>query len=430
MFEFSIVNGILVVMAIVAIAAISSLIYSAIKKTDVQDSTSDPKLETNYKNQVQMLSDKYSPVASARRPVTDLLSTNVMPDFEQCFVNFYSLGCRYTGYIGPMNEGYWDPDLAVQTSVNAGCRTFVLEIDYMDECKGETVQYFPRIVVRDVQGKMRIKYNSNRPICNSPQHSNIRDVCEKINFYAFADSCQNSSDPVVIVLYFLRQPPGSYKSKTVLDYYSNVAKALAPFQNRLLNNELDGGTYYRQKQEGRLLINNIKEYNNKVLIFSNANLTGFRETQIYGPTEDLDFLTNLRLLYTQTKLGITENDGAAPFGILETAEDYLVIPPDRTDEVVEATKLRWTICFSQDPSKPVTKDVYNKITSTFGVHCVPIMVFDTAASDFMFKDDKFKTYSFIPKPEPLRYIKPPVVTPAEPNPSTDAKGGMLRSPTV
>ena len=108
----------------------------------------------------------------------------------------------------------------------------------------------------------------------------------------------------------------------------------------------------------------------------------------------------------------------------------MVIPPDRTDEVVEATKLRWTICFSQDPSKPVTKDVYNKITSTFGVHCVPIMVFDTAASDFMFKDDKFKTYSFIPKPEPLRYIKPPVVTPAEPNPSTDAKGGMLRSPTV
>jgi hypothetical protein len=430
MFEFSILNGILVVIVIVAISAISSIVYSAIKKTDVQDSTSEPKLETNYKNQVQMLSDRYSPVASARRPVTDLLSTNVMPEFEQCFVNFYSLGCRYTGYIGPMNEGYWDPDLAVQNAVNAGCRTFVLEIDYMDECKGETVQYFPRIVVRDVQGKMRIKYNSNRPICNSPQHSNIRDVCEKINFYAFADSCQNSTDPVVIVLYFLRQPPGSYKSKTVLDYYSNVAKALSPFQNRLLNNELDGGTYYRQKQEGRLLINNIKEYNNKVLIFSNANLTGFRETQIYNPSEDLDFLTNLRLLYTQTKLGITENDGAAPFGILETAEDYLIVPPDRTDEVAEATKLRWTICFSQDPSKPVTKDVYNKITSTFGVHCVPIMMFDTAASDFMFTDDKFKTYSFIPKPEPLRYIKPPVVTPAEPNPSTDAKGGMLRSPTV
>lgn len=411
-------------------AVIGFVIWRKIKDTDVQDSTSDHKLEAKYKNQVTMLSNRYNPVASARRPVTDLLNQNVMPESQQCFVNFYSLGSRYTGYIGPMDEGYWDPDLAVQLAVNAGCRTFVLEIDYLDECKGETIKYFPRIVVRDIQGKMRIKYNSNRPICNSPKYSNIRDVCEKINYYAFASGVQNATDPVVIVLYFLRQPPGSYKSKTVLDYFSNVAKALSPFQNRLLNNELDGGTYYRQTQEGRLLINNIKEYSGKVLIFSNANTVGFRETQIYSPNEDLDFLTNLRLFYNQTKLGITDNTGAAPFGILETAEDFMIIPSDRTDEIAENTKLRWTICFSQDPSKSVTKDTYDKITSTFGVHCVPILVFDTGANQFMFTDQTFKTYSFIPKPEPLRYIKPPVVIPAEPSPLTDAKQGLLRSPTI
>ena len=280
-----------------------------------------------------MLSNKYNPIASARRPVTELLSQNVMPESQECFVNFYSLGCRYTGYIGPMNEGYWDPDLAVQLAVNAGCRTFVLEIDYLDECDGETIKYFPRIVVRDAQGKMRIKYNSNRPICNSTQHSYIRDVCEKINFYAFASGCQNSSDPVVIVLYFLRQPPGSYKSKTVLDYYSNVAKALSPFQNRLLGNELDGGTYYRQKQEGRLLINNITDYNGKVLIFSNANTSGFRENQTYSPMEDLDYLVNLRLSYTQTQLGVTSNDSGSSFGILQTVEavsyTHLTLPTKR-----------------------------------------------------------------------------------------------------
>jgi hypothetical protein len=412
------------------IGLIATVIWAALKKTDSQDSTSDHKLEAGYKSQVALLSGKYNPTASSRRPVTDLLAGTDVPDAQQCLVNFYSLGCRYTGYIGPMNEGYWDPDLAVQLAVNAGCRTFVLEIDYLDECSGDTVKYFPRIVVRDAQGKMRIKYNSNRPICNSPQHSNIRDVCEKINYYAFASSCQNATDPVIIVLYFLRQPPGSYKSKTVLDYYSNVAKALAPFQNRLLGNELDGGTYYRQKQEGRLLINNIKEYSGKVLIFSNANTIGFRETQVYTPAEDLDFLTNLRLFYTQTKLGVTDNSGAAPFGILETAEDYMIVPADRTDEVAEATKLRWTVCFSKDPSQPVSKDTYNKITSTFGVNCVPIMMFNTDANDFMFTDQAFKKYSFMPKPEPLRYIKPPVVIPAEPNPSTDAKQGLLRTPTV
>ena len=430
MIELSWQNIIMFVGVVSLITFIAITVYSAINKDDVQSSTSNHRLENGYKNQVTLLSEKYNPVASAKRPVTDLLNQNVMPESEQCLVNFFSLGARYTGYIGPMNEGYWDPDIAIQIAINAGCRTFVLEIDYLDECDGETIKYFPRIVVRDVQGKMRIKFNSNRPICNSPQHSNIRDVCDKINFYAFAAGCQNATDPVIIVLYFLRQPPGSYKSKTVLDYYSNVAKALAPFQNRLLNNELDGGTFYRQKQEGRLLINKITDYNGKVLVFSNANTNGFRESQLYSPMEDLDFLVNLRLMYTQTKLGITENDSGAPFGILETAEDYLIIPPDRTDEVAEATKLRWTICFSRDPSVTVTKDTYNKITSTFGVHCVPVTLFDTVNEDFMFQDNTFKKYSFIPKPEALRYINPPVVIPAEPNPNTDAKGGMLRAPTV
>jgi hypothetical protein len=430
MFEFSLVNAFAIVLALLMTIFIGLLIYRAIKKTDVQDSQSDHKLETNYKNQVKLLSDRYNPVSSAKRPVTDLLSQNVMPEAEQCFVNFYSLACRYTGYIGPMDEGYFDPDLAVQLAVNAGCRTFILEIDYLDECKGEAVKYFPRLVVRDAQNKLRIKYNSNLPICNSALQSNIRDVCEKINYYAFAPSAQNASDPVVIVLYFLRQPPGSYKSKTVLDYYSNVAKALAPFQNRLLKNELDGGTYYRQSQEGRLLINNIKDYSGKVLIFSNANTMGFRESQVYSPNEDLDFLTNLRLMYTQTKLGVTENGSTAPFGILETAEDYMIVPPDRTEEVADATKLRWTVALSSDPSKPVNQQIYDKITSTFGVHCVPVLLFDTKDNEYMFTDKTFKTYSFIPKPEPLRYIKPPIVIPAEPNPSTDAKGGMLRAPTI
>jgi hypothetical protein len=426
-FKSNIIIGLIILFIMVFIGLI---VWIAVAKRDVQKSSGNYKLETNYKNQVKLLSDKYNPVSSARRPVTDLLNQNVMPQAEECFVNFYSLGCRYTGYIGPMNEGYFDPDLAIQLAVNSGCRTFILEIDYLDECKGDTIKYFPRLVVRDAQNKLRIKYNSNLPLCNSPIHSNIHDVCEKINFYAFSPSSQNASDPLIIVLYFLRQPPGSFKSKTVLDYYSNVAKALSPFQNRLLNNELDGGTYYRQSQEGRLLINNIKEYSGKVLIFSNANTTGFRESQLYSPNEDLDFLTNLRLMYTQTKLGVTESGTTAPFGILETAEDYIIVPPDRTDEVAEATKLRWTICFSQDPSKSISQDIYNKITNTFGIHCVPILLFDTKNNEYMFTDKTFKTYSFIPKPEPLRYIKPPVVIPAEPNPSTDAKHGMLRSPTI
>lgn len=384
--------------------------------------------EKEYKQQLAMLSDTFWSKADGKRPVADSLSKINMKPEQQNFVNFYALGCRYPGYVGPMTDGYIDADVGVQTAVKAGCRVFVLDIDYLDDCNGEeATSYFPRLVVRDIQGKLIIKASGNQPMCNTDLSSNLREICEKINFYAFSDSCQQSTDPVVIVLYFQRQPPGSYKSKTVLDYFSHVAKALQPFQDRMLTNELDGGTFYRQKQENRLLINNIKDYKGKVLIFSNANTTGFREVQTYSTDEDLDYMTHLRLSYTQTKLGVTDNDSGASFGILQTAEDFTVIPSDRTDEVMEHTKLRWTICLPKDPGASVSKEVYEQITKTFGVHCVPAVLFDPASA-YLFEDSLFKTYGFLPKPEGIRYIKPPVVTPAKPNPSTDAKQGMLRAP--
>ena len=412
-----------IILAIVVIYYLSRLAAS-------YESFANPdfKSEPEYKAQLELLSKKYSSKADAKRPVSDLLSTIDMPEVQQNFVNFYALACRYPGYIGPMNEGYIDPDIGIQNAVQAGCRVFMLDIDYLDDCTEAATKYFPRLVVRDSQGKIVIKYSGNLPFCNTESSSNLAIICEKINFYAFASSCQQATDPVVIVLYFHRQPPGSYKSQTVLDYYSHVAKALKPFKDRILTNELTGGTFYRQKQESRLLINKITDYNGKVLIFSNANTTGFRENQTYSPMDDLDYLVNLRLSYTQTQLGVTSNDSGSSFGVLQTVEDYTVIPPDRSDEVVEQTKLKWTICLPKDPLAPVSSKVYQDITKTFGVNCVPAILFDPMANDFLFSEPLFKTYGFQPKPEPLRYIKPPVVTPAQPNPSTDAKQGMLRSP--
>jgi len=400
------------------------------------------KLESAYQTQLQTLSKRFTEVAAsdtsnnisnptAKRPITELLSKTDVPISEQCLTNFYSLATRFTGYLGPMENGYFDPDTAVQLAVKAGCRVFVLEIDYLDDCIDKSDKYFPQIVVRDVQGKLIIKYNSNQPFCNSPEHSNIREVCEKINYYSFSNSTQNSTDPVIVVLYFLRQPPGAYDSKTVLDYYSHVAKSLSPFKDRLITNELFGGSFYRQKQEDRLIINKLSDYNNRVLIFSNANTNGFRSEKApkYSAMDDLDYLINLRLSYTQTKLGLTDNNSGSIFGILQTTDDYMIIPSDRSEEVIDNTKLRWTICLSKDPSQPVTKEVYDKITNTYGVNCVPIQLFDIN-NNFMFTDKTFKTYSFMPKPEPLRYRKPGIVVPGKANPSMNSNQGSLRSPTI
>lgn len=380
--------------------------------------------EPEHQAQVALLAKTFRPFAGAKRPVSQLVATNGMPVDQQCFVNFFALGCRYTGYVGPMKEGYMSPDIAVQSAVQAGCRVFVLDIDYLDDCG---TPYMPRIVVRDSQNKLQVKRSSDLPLCPTADQSNLRTVCEKINYYAFSDECQQSTDPVVIVLYFLRQPPGSESSMTVLNYFSQVAKALAPFQNRLLKNELQGGSFYRQQQESRLLINNITTYKGRVLVFSNANTSGFRKVTTFSPEEDLDYMVNLRLTYTQTALGITQNTSSS-FGILETAENYTVIPADRVEDVAQNTKMRWTICLPKDPMTPVSKETFTRITKEFGVHCVPMTIFEP--HPHLFTESLFKTYGFAAKPPPLRYIKPPVVVPGVPNVSTDAKGGKLRAPTM
>ena len=393
--------------------------------------------EKDYKAAVKLLEDRYVPYASTKRPVTasPALAQHQMPESQQSLVNFYALGCRTTGFVGPAENGFFDAEIGVQMAVKAGCRVFVLEIDYFDECRDDAVRYFPRLVTRDIQGKQQYRKESNQPFCNSGAaadgSSNLREVCKAIQQYAFSADTQNATDPVIVVLYFLRQPPGSYKSKEVLDYYSNVAKMMAPLRERFLGNELDGGTFHRQRQESRLLMNPITAYSGKVLVFSNANTVGFRETDngvVYDAEEDLDYVTNLRLTYTQTKLGATGND-VATFGLLQTAEDFMTVPADRSDSVVEQTKMRWTICLPKDPSKDVPADTFQSIVTRYGVHCVPTNLFDPANA-YLFTEGTFKTYSYQPKPEPLRYIKPPVITPAEPNPSTNANHGKLRAPVI
>jgi hypothetical protein len=380
--------------------------------------------DKEYKKQTSLLEATYDGLK--RRPITEMLASSDMPESHQCLINFYALGCRLPGYIGPIKDGYMDPDMGVQYAIKAGCRVFVIDIDYLEECGSDNI--YPRFNVRDQQGKMMQNLASDQPVCNGPGSSNLKKLCEKINYYAFADSCQNATDPVIIVLYFLRKPNGSYKSQTVLDYYSKVATCLEPFSNRLLKNEIFGGTFERQKQESRLLMNRITDYNGKVLIFSNANTNGFRDVKTYSEKDDLDYFVNLRLGYTQKPLGITEND--APFGVLESAENYMIIPSDRSDAVLESTKIKWTLCLPQDPLQTVPAATYKSITGTFGVNCVPVMIFDTVNCKYMFQPPLFSPYSFLPKPLNLRYIKPPIVVPGAPSKSMDAKGGMLREPVV
>jgi hypothetical protein len=369
---------------------------------------------------------------NGRRDITDMLASSVAPPaVEQCLVNFFSLGCRFSGYLGPFSNGYFDTDVAVTSALKMGCRTFVLEIDYMDSCN----DYFPRLVVRDVNGRIRSNEDSSLPTCNTLAQSNITAVCKTLRVAAFGPAVQNPNDPLIVVLYLLRLPPRDKTgqgSTTLLTYLSNVAKCLAPLLDKTIDNIGTGGTFARQQQESTLLTNNIIVYQGRVLFFCNADTSPFRTTTAkYSQNEDLDYIVNLRLSYKQSQLGCTSNKtGGTPYSLLETAESYMTLPPDQIESMRDETKLRWTICFAADPSQPVPQKTYDEITGDIGIHCVPIQIWDTTTTAFMFDDEHFKVWSFIPKPSELRFRRPPVAVPQEQVPQANSHGGLLRTPTT
>jgi hypothetical protein len=393
---------------------------------------------TTLDAQQKLLSDAYGGMYDKKRAIvndTEQLERMKFPYLN----NFYALGCRYTGYIGPIEDGFFDPDASVRMAVNAGCRVFVLDIDYIDK-QCESGNYIPRIVVRDAKGRMMIQYNDQYEL-NNPK-GEIRQVCDAINNRAFSSDCQNRDDPVIIVLYFLRTPSDDIQSNTVLRYYSAVAKSLEVFNNRLLSNEPTGGVFHRQKQEGILLNGSIKNYQRKVLIFSNAVTSGFRTTKLRFPTnEDLDFLVNLRLSYNQSKMGSTEND-LTTFGVLQSTDDFMTIPASDERKTVATTRQKWTICLSSNPSLPVSEKTFKFISEKYGVQCIPANLFDVEASKFLFTDDRFKINGFKPKTCTSCFTDPnsitclclqplPVVVPGPANKQAlDGRGGRIDTITM
>ena len=427
----SILTILLIILGIGLGAVLANLLTAGIKESfaNIADYKSDPA----YKKQIKSIVAKYDNQSGARRGISEMLAaTTDMPAGEQCLVNFHVLSCRFTGYLGPFENGYMDTDQAILYALKAGCRAFIFEIDYLDSCtkKGDDPNgYYPTLVIRDVNGRAMAKADSIPQKCQTDATSLILSACQSLNNYAFGTAVQNPTDPLIVVLYLLRLPPKEATGDTrLLKYYSRIAKGLAPLLDKSVASIAAGGTFSRQQQESLLLTNPITTYEGRVLFFCNSDTSMFRSSPtLYPQNEDLDYIVNLRLSYKQTQLGCTTDKTGGSFGGIETAESFLVVPTNQVENTCNETKLRWTPCLSQDPAIPVPSTSYDKLTGTYGVHTVPIQLWDTK-NTFMFTDTKFKKWSYMPKPKNLRFRKPPIVVPSQPAPETNANGGILRSP--
>jgi hypothetical protein len=116
-----------VMIMLVTMVAIFVVLVS-MEKSAEGFASNDYTTEPIHQAQVALLAKTFRPFANAKRPVSDLVASNGMPVEQQCFVNFFALGCRYTGYIGPMKEGYMINSELVMDSVRKLLPQFVLVV--------------------------------------------------------------------------------------------------------------------------------------------------------------------------------------------------------------------------------------------------------------------------------------------------------------
>ena len=396
--------------------------------------------EGGYKDQLALVRSLQETRYNGRRDFNDMLATADIPPEQQCLVNFYSLGCRFTGYLGPFKSGFFDSNNAVLAALKMGCRTPVLEIDYYgDVC----LNPYPRLVVRDATNA-NVSNPKSDVQCQNKSQSNIADVAAAIAQYAFSNSVPNPADPLIVVLYILRIPRGDSsqnRDRVKTTFFSNIAESLKPLLPYAVNSLAAGGNYSRQAQESKLMTNPISTYSGQVLFFCNADTSVFRSQSDIPNNLDLDYLVNLRLCYNITPpdpkdengntvtQSTSTNSNGTKWAILDTVEEYMQIPNDRLTPIQTTTNSMWTILFDKDPSVIVPEKSADQVMDKIGVHCVPIQIWD-AGYNYMFDKKHFGIHSWIPKPPNLRYTIPSTAIPAPAAKQTDANGGSLRAPTT
>jgi hypothetical protein len=421
-----------------------------------------------YKNR----SDVRSIIKSTPKVLGDQVQDN-----ENSFINFSPLTCQDTGYIGPLDNGVFAENDAVNMALRAGARCFVLNIDYHED------QTLP-VDLFGKPGEPRLIYRDSGDAIRCINTGSIQLVSQALGNIAFSNTVSNRNDPLLVVLFFKREPKGSLDDKLV--YYSKVAQQLEPLIPYHLG-QTPQGDYHRQEKQNDLLYQPISEFEKKVIVISNADTSIFRSKQ-FAPTKDLDYFVNLRLFKESTDTyGVTGNVDTKimPRGIVNSVQNFSIIPTDKYKDTSDSTKMRWTMAYTHSESN-VSIASLKFMTQTLGVQSVPLWMFSVVAPsssalkdiraaaaanaptvetpdtlnkiagatatsaqsagasappapplDEKPKEDEFPKLmalwtqaSFIPKPKAIRFIRPAPFTPKAPSTRMDANQGNLTTPTL
>lgn len=360
-------------------------------------------------DRIQQITPVYDQRKDKMRTYDAVLSST--PADQRVLANYHILTTNVGGYLGPAIDGVFSEKDAIVRAFDLGVRHFVLPIDYLDENPDS-----PRLVVRDSAGWRK--------------SNNTGSIAEAVK--GLVDVRGRNQDPILITLYFRRLPGVSTTSKEALDFMARVGRALVPLAPHHMGLTSEGD-YRRQGMKDALFMKDLDWYGGKVLIFTNVDTAGFRQTK-YKTQEDLDLWTHLRLFSHESpsvfNVGPPEKTEAM-YGVLDSLQYYVQIPKDQETATVDQTRLQFSITMGYDVTK--LPEVYEVTRAAeLGVQSIGYDIFTDIAenAEQITKALGFDKGGFVLKKESLRYKRTRPIVADVPSPQLNANGGIIPMPTI
>ena len=335
-----------------------------------------------------------------------LLST--IDPSEQYLVNLCPLTASIGGYIGPTISGVFDPDYYVQQALRAGIRAFVLPISvyYDDNKKPPEWPYSgkPAVVCRNAAGKIL-----------SLNGMSIRKFCKSLVTYMSINSAQ-ANEPIIL---YLDATPGHIPDilkaeKEYVQFTSDIAEELKPLDPyRLLTISSYGSATGGVNQMNILTQIPLTEFQNKILIFTNFNITAGTK-DAYSSIRPLlyEYVNFVYSPVTATTIGVAKTNNCDSVHLMDVSGSLV----NWTDQAVTS----WMFVGQDDFTQLHDTGAIEAATTT-GIQSIPVPFFfvDPSKTKAIWK--QWSGYAWKMKAPAARYTKPAPITPMTPTTALNAR---------
>jgi len=218
-------------------------------------------------------------IAGPRKPVDTKVNS---------LFNIQPMTYKQAAFLGPTQNGYFDSKNGILNQLKTGARSFFLQIDYIESANMNPDNFTPKY-------EPCLLYKNSSGTLTSLNSANLSEVCKSLREYALSDVIAYSTDPILLLLHFVRIPYAPTDSDNYIKYLSKVSLALEEIKPMLIN-----GGYYRAAKETNLFKTDYTSFNKSIIIGTNIDTSVFTKVTV-DTQKDLDYKINFRYYQVSTE---------------------------------------------------------------------------------------------------------------------------------